>query len=86
LEKFRGLNVKIRQPRIFVIRGIILLKKNVYNRFTGPWFHRCMKHQSLVSRSTAEIKWVKGYSPLLIMAAGGGSVSSELTPHTGAVT
>jgi hypothetical protein len=29
---------------------------------------------------------VKGYSPLLIVAAGGGSVGLELTPHTGAVT
>jgi hypothetical protein len=33
-----------------------------------------------------EIKWAKGYSPLLIVATGDGSVGSELIPPTGAAT
>jgi hypothetical protein len=41
--------------------------------------HMRIKHRSSVSRSTVEIKWAKGYSLLLIVAAGGGSVDSELT-------
>jgi hypothetical protein len=53
-------------------------------RFTGT-VHRCIKRQSSVSRSPAEIKWAKGYPPLLIVAADGGSAGSQLTPLTGAV-
>jgi hypothetical protein len=45
-----------------------------------PRVHKHIKHRSSVSRSTTEIKWAKGYSPLLIVAAGDGSVGSELIP------
>jgi hypothetical protein len=48
--------------------------------FTGPQVHRCIKCWSSVSRSTSEIKWVKGYSPLVIVAAGDGTDGSELIP------
>jgi hypothetical protein len=51
--------------------------------FTGT-VHRCIKRRSSVSRSPAEIKWAKGYPPLLIVAADGGSAGSQLTPRTGA--
>jgi hypothetical protein len=52
-------------------------------RFTGT-VHRCIKCHSSVSRSPVEIKLAKGYPPLLIVAADGGSAGSQLTPLTGA--
>jgi hypothetical protein len=42
--------------------------------------HRHIKRQSSVSGSTTKIKWAKGYSPLLIVAAADGSDGLELIP------
>jgi hypothetical protein len=47
----------------------------------GPQVHRRIKFESSVSRSTTEIKWAKGYSPLLIIATGNGLDGSEHIPY-----